>query len=519
MQTFRSNLAVSRKKRVLIVNCYFDDSRLPLKRTLKFPQPMAPAYLAGHFARESCEIRCYNEVSDGPLEDEHLLGWPDMLVLSGLTNSFDRMLHLTAYARTKNPRVVVVAGGPAVRMLPTLAGRAFDYACTDDTEAIASVIRDVFGPACLAEEALPRFDLAYWTRGVSYLETTRYCNFRCAFCALTAEGRAYKPYDLQYIRRQLDAAGRHRKLFFLDNNFYGSDRSHFKARLELLKDMRAAGHFNNWGALVTSDFFQKDENLRLARDSGCELLFSGVESFDSDWLRSFSKVQNVQVPQVDLISKCLNAGIVFIYGLIADVTARSLKEMRRELDFIVSTPEITLPCFISTSIPLLGTPYFFDAVKKGTLLPSTKLRDLDGTTITQTPVDPLPDVVRFMRDLQCFREFRPRVLKHAIGFVKRYRRKLNPLQLSIGAGMGLMLSTQSISTGSLPFRTKRRGPARTFVSTTEPLDHMYEPAFRVDARFQGHFNPTMITDAKGELHQDILTSGLFEQHSVQAIPA
>src|SRR5687768_6982340 len=141
MQTFRSNLAVSRKKRVLIVNCYFDDSRLPLKRTLKFPQPMAPAYLAGHFARESCEIRCYNEVSDGPLEDEHLLGWPDMLVLSGLTNSFDRMLHLTAYARTKNPRVVVVAGGPAVRMLPTLAGRAFDYACTDDTEAIASVIR------------------------------------------------------------------------------------------------------------------------------------------------------------------------------------------------------------------------------------------------------------------------------------------------------------------------------------------------------------------------------------------
>ena len=31
-----------------------------------------------------------------------LLSWPDMLVLTGLTNGFDRMLHLTAYARSKN---------------------------------------------------------------------------------------------------------------------------------------------------------------------------------------------------------------------------------------------------------------------------------------------------------------------------------------------------------------------------------------------------------------------------------
>jgi hopanoid C-2 methylase len=480
---------------------------------------MAPAYLAGHFAPGSCEIRCYNEVSDGPLEDETLLAWPDMLVLSGLTNSFDRMKHLTAYARTKNPRVVVVAGGPAVRMLPALAANVFDYACLEDTENITSVIREVFGPTYLAEEPMPRFDLAHWTRGVGYLETTRYCNFRCAFCALTGEGRAYQPYDLGYIGRQLEVLGKHKKLFFIDNNFYGSDRGHYMARLELLKELRATGQFSNWGALVTSDFFQKDENLRLARESGCELLFSGVESFDSDWLRSFAKVQNVKSPQVDLISKCLNAGIVFIYGLIVDVTARSLSDIRRELNFIVSTPEVTLPCFITTSIPLLGTPYFFDALRKGTILPNTKLRDLDGTTITQRPVDPLPDVVRFMGDLQSFREFRSRVPKHAIGFVRRYRRKLNPLQLAIGAGMGLMLSMQSLSTGSLPLRAKKLGPARTFVSTTEPLDHMYKPAFRVESRFEDYFNPTMITDKNGELHVDLLTSGLLDQHAAQAVPA
>ena len=35
-----------------------------------------------------------------------------------LTCAFDRMLHLTAYARTLNPKVVVVAGGMEGRVIP-----------------------------------------------------------------------------------------------------------------------------------------------------------------------------------------------------------------------------------------------------------------------------------------------------------------------------------------------------------------------------------------------------------------
>ena len=101
------------------MNCYFDYSREPIRRTTKIPQAVGPIYLAGACSRELCEVRCYNELSSGPLEDGSLLGWPDMLVLTGLTHCFDRMLHLTAYGRTKNPKVIVVAGGPAVRALPS----------------------------------------------------------------------------------------------------------------------------------------------------------------------------------------------------------------------------------------------------------------------------------------------------------------------------------------------------------------------------------------------------------------
>src|SRR5687767_5374791 len=125
----------SSRKRVLIVNCFFDDSRLPARRTTKFPQAMGPVFLAGAFDPERCEVRLYNEVDSGPLSDESTLGWPDMLVLTGLTNTFDRMLHLSAYARTKKPSVIVVAARPASPALARVAQSAVYYCCTGDIEA------------------------------------------------------------------------------------------------------------------------------------------------------------------------------------------------------------------------------------------------------------------------------------------------------------------------------------------------------------------------------------------------
>ena len=509
----RNHVALPRK-RVLIVNCYFDDSRQPIRRTNKIPQAVGPIYLAGAFARDLCEVRCYTEVASGPLEDKRLLSWPDMLVLTGLTNGFDRMLHLTAYARSKNPKVIVVAGGPPVRALPLLSKKFFDFSCLGDIEELTEVVAETFGPAYVSKQMLPRYDLAYWLGRIGYVETTRYCNFRCSFCALTAEGRPYQTYDLDHIRRQILASGKRSRMFFLDNNFYGSDRNHFRARLGVINEMRRAGQFQHWGALVTNDFYRSDENLRLVRGAGCELLFSGLESFDNNWLRSFNKLQNTSSPQVEMVTKSLNAGVVFAYGLMLDVTNRSIADLRRELEFITGTPEITIPSFITLSIPLLGTPYFFECVEKGTLLPDTKLRDMDGTTVMQRPLDDIGEVVKFVDDLQSLRGFQRRVLKHAAGFVRLYRSKLTKMQMVLALGNNLLTCSQPLSTsftglGWLNIRKKRR----TFISSTEPLDHMYTPAFRVESRFEDYFKPTMVTDKSGQLHEDIIQSGLLDVHA------
>ncbi len=505
------------RKRVLVVNCYFDDTRRPIKRTTKVPQAMGPAYLAGAFARETCDVRLYSELTSGPLEDEQLLGWPDMLVLTGLTNSFDRMLQLTAYAKTKNPRVVVVAGGPPVRQLPRLAAQFFDYTCLGDIEELQEIAREALGAPYAAREMLPRFDLAYWITWLGHVESTRYCNFRCAFCALTGEGHGYKTYDIDYVRKQIVALGRKRHVLFIDNNFYGSDRRHFDARMSLIEEMRADGYLRDWGAILTNDFFSKQENLRRARAAGCELLFSGVESFDADWLRSFNKLQNVVHPTVEMISRCLESGIVFCYGLILDPTSRRVADLRRELDFITATPAITLPSFLTMSIPLLGTPYFFETLRRRAIFPQTKLRDMDGLTIMMETLDPVPEVVRFLRTVEVLKGYKLRVLRHAAGFVKRYRGKLNRMQLTLALANAAITCAPNLSYSfkGAGWRMRHKQP-RTYVSTTEPLDDQYTPKFRVEARFARHFAPTMVTDERGELAADMIDSGLFKTANTAA---
>ena len=459
---------------------------------------MAPAYLAGALRPDRWEIRLYNEQASGPLHDPALLGWPDLLVLTGLTCAFDRMLHLTAYARTLNPRVIVAAGGPAVRALPRYARRFFDYPCSGDVEQLSDVVAAAFGPAYAADQLEPRFDLVDWMGRYGYAETSRYCNFRCGFCSLTAEGRAYQKYDLEAIRQHILEIGKRDLIIFVDNNFYGNDRRFFLARMALLKEMKERRQIGGWCALVTNDFFARDENLRLAREAGCYGLFSGVESFDEQSLRTFDKRQNLQHPQIDLIRKCLESGITFSYGLIFDVTTRRVAEMQREIDFVLGTPEITLPNYITLAIPLLGTPYFHDCVSRGLLLPDTRLRDLDTLTVALRPLDPIHDVAAFVRGLPGLGGRRARILRHSAGFYRRYRRHLNAYQMHIAWAGAFMLLAPYLRTRER-VAARRRAAQRTHISTTETLDPLYTPALPVAARYASYFEPTMVTDGDGRI--------------------
>lgn len=496
----------SRKKRALVVNCYFPAAREAMRLPREMPGALAPVLLAGHLSRERFDVRLYNEVSDGFLERFHpeLLAWPDLVIFTGLTCSFDRMLHLTAHLRTENPRVVTVAGGLAVRAVPTHAARFVDYVTTGDVEEIRDIVRDAFGPDHVAEKPAPRYDLASWIgHRIGYAETSRNCNFRCSFCSVTAHGERYQQLSLEHLRCQIEAMGRRRSVLFADNQFHAFDQAFLEQRLALIGELRARGHFDHWAAFVTDAFFWDEENLRRAREAGCILLWVGVESMDDAWLARVNKPQNRRLPQAELMRRCMDAGILFQYALVFDPTERSLAQMERELDIICEDPRVPLPNVVFMAFPMPGTPFFADRAGRGLILPRTRLRDLEGSTLSLSPLDAIEDVADFVAGGKHLRGRRGRALRHQLAHLRRYRNSLSGTQAFISSATMLSIMAPNVTSNPGLWLSRLRARPRTHVSTTDRLDPVYTPGRRIDPRYASYFQPTYITEADGSLNADL----------------
>jgi hypothetical protein len=95
------------------------------------------------------------------------------------------------------------------------------------------------------------------------------------------------------------------------------------------------------------------------------------------------------------------------------------------------------------------------------------------------------------------------VINHSFQFARLYRAKLDALQMCIALGSNLLLCVPTFVTSPKGFRRRKGSGPRTFISSTELLDHLYKPAFPVASRFEGYFQPTMVTNANGQLHGDV----------------
>lgn len=504
-----------RRTRVLVVFCYFPEIREPVRLPNEVPNALAPIMLAGAFDPAHCEVRIHNEVSGGFIEifAPDLLAWPDMVVFSGLTTTLDRMLQISAYMKTANPSVITVAGGIAARAFRRFLTPRFDYVCVGDVEEIREVIVDAYGASHAAEVLTPRYDLADWLGPhIGYVESSRNCNFRCSFCSLTGEGHRYAPKGLEYLRRQITGLGQRDLIFFADNQFHGGDPRFLHDRMNLLTELRAAGRFRYWTAFVTNTFFWNDDDVRRAAESGCFSLFVGVESFDEVWLKSVNKTQNSRYSQVDLIEKCCNAGILFQYGMVFDPTERTIESMHRELRLIADNPRIPAPNFIFMAIPLPGTPFFHDRNRRAMLLPNTRVRDLEGSTVAMKTLDPVEDVAHFLRTGKNFKGYRRRLVGHQARFLWHYRHSLNATQaVASTLCLGTTMAPAVMSNPRNAFVTRH---PRTHISSTDRLDCVYTPRHRVAAAYADHFAPTMVTDAAGQLNEalvDDLLDTRFQQ--------
>lgn len=493
------------RRRVLIVNAYFDPWRSSTPTRWFVPRAMAPCYLAGYFNRDCVDVRIWDEVFHGSMLDIRLFDWPDLVVFTGLTAAFDRAHQLSAYFKYANASVATAIGGPIARALPDLCDAIFDYVCQGDVDDIVSVIEDVFDASCVSGDTAPRYDLAVPSMGLGYLETTKNCNFACSFCSLTGEQRPYVSHSNASISGQLDAMKRVMGVMVLDNNFYGNDRKSFQRRVELIGERWRQGQFRGWGALVTGDFFKRSDNMELLARNGCKALFSGVESFDPAVLKSFNKKQSVASDPRALTQLCAEHGMFFDYGMIVDFSQQTVADVGSQLDAVLDAPSIPLPGLLSLTIPILGTPYFDEAARANRLMPNLLLSDMDGQKIVEWPKEPLETVVPFVANLLRFRGRKAALVRHAIKHSWHWRKHFTWDQTLLSVVRPLHRFGGRINLGSLQqMRQSHREAPLTYCAMSDQLRSAYKPMIRLPSIFEKCFEPLRVTDSQGALTDALL---------------
>ena len=164
-----------------------------------------------------------------------------------------------------------------------------------------------------------------------------------------------------------------------------------------------------------------------------------------------------------------------------------------------------MPAYVTLAIPLLKTPYFYECLEQERFLPNVKLRDLDGTTITLKPLDAMPEAAQFVQDFQTLRGYKRRIMRHMMSFYKKYHKVLSWERMGFAQYCAFHLCTPKLATlGTDVGRIFGNGygrHARTYIGSTEPLDSVYQPAFRIQSKFEAYFKPTMLTNQHGHLNE------------------
>ncbi len=284
------------------------------------------------------------------------IDWADLVFIGGMLPQQPRFLRLIERVHSRGKKVV--AGGPDPTSQPEVY-RSADYLVLGEAEcSLPPFLADLAGGATsgtyfpdekpdLARTPVPRFDLLelknYLMIGVQF---SRGCPFSCEFCdIIELYGRNPRTKTPQQILAELDALYRlgHRgHVDFVDDNFIGH-KGKAKAILRAVKDWSEVhGHPFFFSTEASINLADDEELLGLMRDLDFRYVFVGIESADSEVLRSMHKRQNLTRDVVEDLHRIYRYGMVVNGGFILGFDGETSDSARRMTE-IIERGKIVMP--------------------------------------------------------------------------------------------------------------------------------------------------------------------------------
>jgi radical SAM superfamily enzyme YgiQ (UPF0313 family) len=230
---------------------------------------------------------------------------------------------------------------------------------------------------------MPRYDLIEPAFAVPHVvQATRGCPYHCKFCATATLNPGFRTRPLEEVIRDIATPRfsgwlQNKLVWFWDDNLT-ANRRYVKA---LLREMIPLNKW--WLTQASLDLTDDDELLQLMHASGCVGVFLGIETLDTDALKSVSKSHNKVARYKQAIHKLHDCGITVMAGLIIGFDTDTATSMDSLLDQVREL-EIDAP-FLSVLTPYYGTQLYDEMLQSGRILLDRDWTYYSGYTVSFRP--------------------------------------------------------------------------------------------------------------------------------------
>jgi anaerobic magnesium-protoporphyrin IX monomethyl ester cyclase len=207
------------------------------------------------------------------------------------------------------------------------------------------------------------------------MNTSRGCPFRCKFCSdpVLNEGK-WRGFSAKRVLEKVERLYREhgvRMIYFQDDYFPGSKRRF----IEVLEGLKSYKRDVGWCTLgIRADTLVKlsDEEWDLLYASGCHSLEVGIESGNERVVRFINKAETLDDMR-RANAKLAEYDITVKYTLIVGFPGETEEEIDDTVRFALELEKANpnAYCLVFPFMPIVGTPFYQDALKMGLEEPKT----------------------------------------------------------------------------------------------------------------------------------------------------
>jgi len=333
--------------------------------------------------------------------------WADLVILSGMIVQKEDLLAQVRAAKDRGKPVAV--GGPyATSLYPEVQAAGADYLVLDEGELTlpmfvealdrgetSGIFRATEKPD-VSQTPIARFDLlefdAYDSMSVQF---SRGCPFQCEFCdIIVLYGRKPRTKTPQQFIAELDRLyelGWRRPIFLVDDNFIGNKRNVKLLLRELKPWLRDRGYPFDFSTEASIDLANDPELMELMVEANFTSIFIGIETPDTDSLKTTKKFQNTRDPLAEAVQTIVAYGMRVKAGFIIGFDGEKTGAGDRIVEFVEKT---AIPMPMLSMLQVLPDTGLMHRLKKEGRLLDWESGMMQTTLMNFIPTRPLEEIAR-----------------------------------------------------------------------------------------------------------------------------